>query len=144
LSEKLELAGNPRVVLNLASSALDAAVFVYLEDVASDGTVRYLTEGQLRLMHRRGDDTAPSFLRRDANPVMPGSLLRIVVPLMPVAAILKTGHRLRIAIAGHDADTFARYPESGEVSFEIHRGGADATRLELPVVVGSRSNRVSS
>ena len=52
LEQDMEVTGHPRVILHLASSAADAGVFVYLEDVAPDGKVDYVTEGMLRALHR--------------------------------------------------------------------------------------------
>ena len=39
--------------LFVASSESDAALFVYLSEVESDGTERYVTEGLLRALHRK-------------------------------------------------------------------------------------------
>lgn len=49
----MELAGWPIVVLQMSAATSDPAVFAYLEDVAPDGTVTYITEGQLRAMNRK-------------------------------------------------------------------------------------------
>ena len=48
-----ELSGHPCVTLHLSASEADAALHVYLEDVAPDGTCRYVTEGMLRALHRK-------------------------------------------------------------------------------------------
>src|SRR5439155_16636966 len=49
-----ELSGHPCVTLHLSASEADAALHVYLEDVAADGTSRYVTECMLRALHRKG------------------------------------------------------------------------------------------
>ena len=61
----VEVTGRSVATLQMKCSTRDAAVFVYLEDLAQDGTPRYITEGQLRLLHR----TRQSFLRRDGASV---------------------------------------------------------------------------
>jgi predicted acyl esterase len=62
--------------------------------------------------------------------VVPGNLMGLTVPLLPVSAAVQAGHRLRVAIAGHDAAGFTRYgPE--EETFTL-RLGRDS-RLDLPV-----------
>src|SRR5690606_8450643 len=46
LPRDLEVTGQPVVTLHLAASRDDAAAFVYLTDVAPDGRVTYVGEGQ--------------------------------------------------------------------------------------------------
>ena len=53
LARDIEITGNPVVTLEFSSSATDGAFYVYLEDVAPDGKVSYLTEGELRALHRK-------------------------------------------------------------------------------------------
>jgi len=43
----------PAISLQIASTSSDGQFFAYLEDVAPDGRVTYITEGQLRALHRR-------------------------------------------------------------------------------------------
>jgi putative CocE/NonD family hydrolase len=114
LSRDLELVGAPELCLALRSDQSDGLVIAYLEDVAPDGRVTYLTEGELRLLHRKtqgapcdpAPGTARSFARADAAPVTPGELMQVELPLLPVAALLRKGHRLRLSLAGADAGTF--------------------------------------
>ena len=54
LDQDYELTGHPVVSLQVISDRTDGAFYVYLEDVLPDGRVVYLTEGQLRAVHRRG------------------------------------------------------------------------------------------
>lgn len=139
----MELAGSAVVSLRMTSSGSDPAVFAYLEDVAPDGRVTYLSEGQLRLIHRRPADgkTLPydqgeaphSFRRADALPVVPGKAMSVRFSLFPVAAKIARGHRVRLAIAGADADTFGRIPANGTVRFAIERGGANGSYVQLPL-----------
>lgn len=114
LREDTELVGAPELCLSMRSDQPDGLVIAYLEDVAPDGRVTYLTEGELRLLHRKtatgGCDTRPgtarSFARADASPVTPGELMQVELPLWPVAALLRRGHHLRISLAGADEGTF--------------------------------------
>ena len=47
--------------------------------------------------------------------------------------LIREGHRLRIAIAGADADTFARYPlDGGTPTITIERNARYASRVLLP------------
>ena len=135
------IAGYPVITLRVATATADPAFFVYLEDVAPDGRVTYLTEGTLRAIHRKPADPeslpydqgpAPhSFLRADSLPVTPRQVMTVRFALFPTAALVRAGHELRVAIAGADTDTFRRYSEGKPETFRIHRGGPDGSALEV-------------
>jgi uncharacterized protein len=142
----LHVLGFPVVTLRLATSGTDGAVYVYLEDVGPGGDVTYLTEGCLRFPHRRPAGPAgPSrlgvprlgvprtFARPDALPVVPGDLMDLTVQLLPVSAIIPAAHRIRVAIAGHDASCFIRYGPAEE-TFTLSLGAG--SHLDLPVRPG--------
>jgi hypothetical protein len=114
-----EVVGTPSLTLYLTSSSSDPAFFAYLEDVAPDGRVTYVTEGLFRALHRRpaAQSTLPytqsmpakSYLRRDARPLRVFEKATIEFPLFPVAALIRKGHRLRLSLAGADRSAFHRY-----------------------------------
>jgi len=141
--EDMELAGWPVIVLQMSTATSDPTVFAYLEDVAPDGTITYITEGQLRAINRKIADLdalpydpgpAPhSFKRNDALPVVPGEKFSLAFKLYSVAALIKKGHRIRLAIGGADADTFRRLSDSAPERFEVYRGGSEMSRLNLPL-----------
>lgn len=54
-----------------------------------------------------------SFLRADAEPLLPGRAAELRFALLPTSVLIRKNHRLRIAIAGHDSDTFARTRPEG-------------------------------
>jgi putative CocE/NonD family hydrolase len=144
LPEPLEVSGHPLVVLHLAADARDAAVFAYLEDVSPDGEIGYVTEGQLRALHRAearacgGSGLRPpiprhSFERADGAPLVPGEPARLRFALLPTSYLFERGHRVRLALAGCDADHFAELPEAPE-TWTLLRGASAPSHLELPVV----------
>ncbi len=61
LQKEVEVTGHPVVTLFLCSTASDGNVFVYLEDVDPQGRVRYVTEGELRVIHRKLSTKTPPF-----------------------------------------------------------------------------------
>jgi hypothetical protein len=139
LSHAVEVTGAPTATLRLASTASDGAVFVYLEAVAPDGRSLYLSEGELRLALRGPAGGAnslpgvsPSFRRADLAPLRPGAMVEIGVPLHAISAVVPRGYRLRVAIAGADADTFARYPPDGAPTYTISRSPAAPSFVDLP------------
>lgn len=152
LPQAMEVTGHPRVRIFMASDATDGAVFAYLEDVAPNGRITYVTEGQLRLIHRQAtlgpDDLTPirSFRRSDARDMVPGQVTEVVFDLLPTSYQFATGHKIRLVVAGHDAANFSQpYPARPPV-YRVHRDALHASRVELPVfrsrMQGERSRRV--
>lgn len=143
LHSDMELVGTPVVDLYVAARSRDPALFVYLEDVAPDGRVTYITEGEFRVIHRAPADPARlpydqgpaphSFRRADMLPVTPGETMHVRFALNPVAAFIRHGHSLRLAIGGADADVFRRYSDGGEETFTFSLGGARASSVEIPL-----------
>lgn len=143
LEEDLEVTGHPVVTLQMSSTHSDGAVFVYLEGVAPDGRVRYLGEGQLRLIHRRVSEEEPpfvtaapyhSFKEADAEPMTPGVAAEITFGLHPTSVLFRAGHRIRVAIAGADADTFARIPAEGTPTWTVERSPEQTSHILLPII----------
>lgn len=137
-----ELSGHPVVELHLSASEADAALHVYLEDVAPDGTCRYVTEGMLRALHRR-ERAAPahhrvvgpyhSYRREDAAPLIPGERTMLRFSLLPTSWRVAAGHRLRLAIAGADADNYGQVPHGRPPLLSLWRGGGHASAIDLPL-----------
>lgn len=142
LTSDLEMTGTPWVNLSVRSTHTDGAFFAYLEDVAPDGRVTYITEGQLRALQRRTSTfdipyrmfgPYHSFRKRDAQPLRPGRLAQLEFGMLPTSVLFRQGHRIRVSIAGADKDTFARIPESGEPTITIERNRDFVSWVSLPV-----------
>jgi putative CocE/NonD family hydrolase len=143
LDAELEVTGHPVVTLYLSSTLEDGAVFAYLEDVAPDGRVRYIGEGQLRLLHRKVSEEEPPFVttvpyhsykEADGEPMVPGEITEVTFGILPTSVLFRKGHRIRIAIAGADADTFARIPAEGQPVWTVQRSPDRASHVLLPVI----------
>jgi putative CocE/NonD family hydrolase len=140
LTEDRELTGHPLLVLFVSCSEPDAHLFAYLEDVAPDGKVAYVTEGQLRLLHRRLSTPpfpyvtpAPqrSFNKSDASPIPSGEVVKAELDLLPISWRFDRGHRIRLALAGADKDHF---DVMAPRTLEIHSSSDHRSRIELPFV----------
>ncbi|MBM3646332.1 MAG: CocE/NonD family hydrolase [Alphaproteobacteria bacterium] len=141
LAAPLEIAGHPVLSLWLASNEPDASLFVYLAEVEAHGTSRYVTEGVLRAIHR-AEATAPrnyrttwpwrSFARRDARPMPRNEPQLLRFALLPTAWRFAAGSRIRLSIAGADADHFVQTPHGRPPLLTVLGGGERATMLELP------------
>lgn len=142
LRADMEISGHPVVTLFITSTMTDGAFHVYLETINAEGTVLPIAEGQLRALHRRVSVGPPpyecfgpyhTFRRVDAMPLIPGEVAEITFALLPIAILVKRGTRLRVAIAGHDADTFTRIPASGTPTVTVLRGREHRSRIEIPI-----------
>lgn len=143
LTEDTEITGYPVINLYITSTHKDGAFFVYLEDVDETGKVTYLTEGILRAIHRKLSEDAPpytspvpyrTFKKKDALLLVPGETAELKFGLLPTSVLLKKGHRIRVAIAGHDKSVFARIPAEGTPTISVARNKQHASFIELPVV----------
>jgi hypothetical protein len=121
LATDVEISGSPVVVLSVSSSAADGAFFAYLEDVAPDGHVTLLDEGELRAIRSRQDKAIP----REST--------ELKFSMWPTSVLLRKGHRIRVALAGADAGSFRRYPAVGDVTWTVYRQATRASYLELPL-----------
>ena len=143
LQAEMEVTGYPVVHLQLSSTHTDGAFFVYLEDVDSRGRVTYVTEGILRGIHRKVSEDPASWKRpipyhsyeaADAEPMVPGKVIELAFGLHPTSFLFKDGHRIRIAIAGHDGSAFRRVPSEGTPEIRIQRNKLHPSWIELPVI----------
>ncbi|MEX0299695.1 MAG: CocE/NonD family hydrolase, partial [Kordiimonas sp.] len=143
LTQDMEITGVPVVTLQVESTHEDGAFHVYLEDVAPNGRVTYITEGILQAKHRKvSEDTPPfytggpyhSFKAADAESLIVGKVSEIKIGLINTSVLIKAGHRLRVAVAGHDASVFERVPAKGTPTITLHRNRNAVSYIDLPVM----------
>jgi putative CocE/NonD family hydrolase len=143
LSEDVEVTGHPVIRLYVSSSAADGNIFVYLEDVAPSGHVTYVTEGQLRALHRKLSKKEPpykdavpyrTFERKDGMPLVPGEIAELVFGLLPTSYLFKKGHAVRVAVAGADKDHFALMETTPPPSLKFYRNSLRASAIDLPLI----------
>lgn len=136
-----ELTGHAIVQLSISTSEHDGSVFVYLSEVDAAGRSWYITEGALRILHRASADCPSSyrttwpfrtFHREDARRAQPGVAETLRFALLPISWRLAKGSRLRMSIAGTDADHFAQVPHGRPPRLEMALGGANASFIDLP------------
>jgi putative CocE/NonD family hydrolase len=143
LESDMEITGHPIVRLYVASTDPDGAFYVYLEDIDDNGHVAYITDGQLRAIHRKVSNEKPpyetlvpyhTFKQADAMPLVPGEVAGLTFGLLPTSVLVRKGHRIRIGIAGHDEGTFTRVPLEGFPVISMERNKLYPSHIELPVV----------
>jgi hypothetical protein len=127
LSDDLELIGAPIARLSLSSTAPMAFVSVKLCDVAPDGTSVLVTKGVLNLTHRNSHE--------QPEPLTPGEIYGIRVPMLAAAYRFLAGHRLRLMIAAADFQNAwpTPLPHTLSVYYGTAVSGACLSQLELPL-----------
>jgi predicted acyl esterase len=96
-----------------------------------------ITQRALYLTMRDGVKIAVTVvLPRDlpADQKIPAILAELKFGLHPISVLVKKGHRLRVAIAGHDKDTFIRIPAEGTPEIAVQRNVRGLSMIELPVI----------
>ena len=140
MEEDVQITGTPKLNIQMSSTHEDGAVFVYLEDVDENGKSTYITEGGIRLIHRKIADESEnpynlhSFNEEDAAPMTPGKIENVSLKMWPTSVLVKKGHSIRVAIGGADKSTFDRVPKRGRPTYEIFRSDANQSFITLPVV----------
>ncbi len=137
--EDLVLTGHPVLEIYLSATDKDATLHCYLEDVAPDGSVTYVTEGQFRAIHRKLSNpelyvtVGPyhSYMEQDAQPLVPGEPALLAFDLHPISYLFKKGHSLRISFAGADLQHFD-LEDSVANEFTIHYSEENLSKITIP------------
>jgi hypothetical protein len=142
LTGAVEVTGYPVVHLWVSSSAPDADLFVYLEEVDARGSSRYVTEGMLRASDRAtaapGYDTAGLPYHRgnkaDRADLTPGQPVELVFDLYPTSTLFAAGHRIRITVTGADHANAVTPERNPPPRLTVYREPGRASYVELPVI----------
>ncbi|MBG7610160.1 MAG: CocE/NonD family hydrolase [Anaerolineae bacterium] len=124
LEQELPILGWPRAVLHLASTASVIGFVVSLSDVAPDGVSHLVTKGMLNATRRN------SF--SDPQPLTPGEIVALEIPLDCTGWIFEKGHRIRLSIASADWPNVWPTPELA--TNHVYHGGVRPSRLILPTI----------
>jgi uncharacterized protein len=105
LASAIEVTGPVKVVLRVASSALDTDFTAKLVDVFPDGTARNLTDGILRMRYRDSLE----------NPKLmtPGEVYKVTIDAGVTSNAFLAGHRIRVEISSSNFPRFDRNPNTG-------------------------------
>tara|TARA_R110000782_G_scaffold78276_1_gene154834 strand:+ start:32549 stop:34396 length:1848 start_codon:yes stop_codon:yes gene_type:complete len=142
LTANAEITGYPVLNLHMSTDQPDGVVHAYLEDVAPDGRVTYLSEGVLRLSRRKVSALAPPYwqagpyqtlARADYTPMVPGQREDVSVTMFPISAQIRAGHRIRVSISGADSGVYQNAATPCTCWFDVHVGGSDPSYLVVPL-----------
>ena len=160
LTADREVTGHPIVKLYVSSNQADGDFHVYLTDVDPRGKSFYVTEGRLRAgWHRTYPDDSQVKNRIDIKPDLPwhgfrtgqysqnplagGKIRKLEFALSPTSYVFRKGHKMRLVIAGADAENFEMNPNlcAGDkpadcpaTRIRVHRSKIYASRIELPII----------
>ena len=142
LDKDIEITGAPWLDLEVTTTSDRGAIVATLEHVQADGSVAYLTEGFLNFAHRREADAEfghdgpvwHRYLRVDLLPVRPGERMAVCFELYPISCILRVGDRIRLTLAGADADNLIVPTIGDKATLSITLNGEWASKLLLPIV----------
>ena len=123
LEQDVEVTGNPKAVLHVASTADTAYFHVKLTDVAPDGTSKWLTDGGLLATHRNSHS--------NPEPMEPGRVYELEIDLKYVSYLFEKGHRIRVSVAS--ADFQNAWPTAKPAVNSVHRDGRHPSHVVLPV-----------
>ncbi len=104
--QDLHLLGWPKIVLYASSTAKVATFVAKLSDVSPDGRSVLIVDGSLNGT-RRSSLTNP-------QPMTPGEVYELHIPMNPTGWVIKAGHKLRLAISGGDFPNLWPTPEHTE------------------------------
>lgn len=124
LNEDLEILGLPRAMLTVSADAPLADWFARLSDVAPDGTVTQVAAAGFNGAHRVSAERPV--------PIEPGRAFPLEIELHFTSWVFPRGHRMRLSI--NNALWPMIWPTPYLLTSTLHLGGAEPSRLVLPVV----------
>ena len=136
LSDAVEIAGYPEVVLFVSSSAPDTDFFARLVDEhPPGGPAPEMCYGMVRARHRNSLDVEEL--------LTPGDVVELRIRMGPTACRFEPGHRIRLEITSSDFPNHDRNHNTGKndladtelvvATNAVHHSAAHPSRLVLPV-----------
>ena len=130
------------VHLWVSSSAPDADLFVYLEEVDGKGASRYVSRGDAPGFDRAtadpGYDTAGLPYHRgnraDRADLIPGKPVELVFDLYPTSTLFAAGHRIRVTVTGADKTNAVTPRRNPPPRITLYREEGKPSYVELPVI----------
>jgi hypothetical protein len=147
-SQTATLAGQAALTVYATANTRNTELIAHLFDVAPDGTATQLSYGAL-IGSQRAVDPASTWYAADGRPIMPwhpytqasekpvqpGAVERYDIELAPAFTTLAAGHRLRVTLTTGDTPhlipTLNQLPDLIGGVYQVHRGAADASSLQL-------------
>lgn len=148
LTRAVRLQGPVNARLHVSTPTGDGLLSVAIEDVAPDGTVSRLTGGWQVISHRALDATRSRYLdgkllqpyhpftKAAQKNLAPGQVAPVDVEVFPTGAVIRPGHRLRVAVQAFDVPHLLSPLTQlfGQlVPVTVHTGPSYPSAITLPV-----------
>jgi len=148
--ENTEVLGPSVLTLYLSTTDTDALLFATLLLIDCDGKEHELTRGWLRASQRRprngSTPWAPIHAHEAREPLEPGKIYELTIPIVPTARLFQAGERIAIRVKGADdepalnslqalARNHVRRPRPARIT--IHHDESHPSRLDLPITRGN-------
>jgi len=137
--EKMEITGHPLVTLWLSTKNTSIDCFVYLSDVYPDGFSQYITEGQIKLSHRKLSKPPYDTFGLPYHSGLQDDLLppceepeEVIIDLLPTSYVISKEHSLRISMNAADINNAELCEQKGE--FRIYYGKRHPSNIQLPML----------
>lgn len=142
LARPVEYTGHGLADIWISAETPDANLFLYVEDLAPDGSVRVITEGRLKASLRKVE-TAPWAMpsipwhrafAEDVQPLVAGEPTRLQFDLLPTSWVFAPGHRIQVTLTGSDWRERARDPQSQPATITLVSDKLHPSSVSLPLV----------
>ena len=142
LKAAMEYTGHGIADVWIAADTRDANLFLYVEDVAQDGTVRVITEGRLKASLRKLGEAPWSLpgipwqraFAEDVQLLKPAMPVRMQFAIMPTSYVIAAGHKVQFTFTGSDWRERARDSQSQPKSITLLSDKAHPSVVSLPLV----------
>ncbi|KAJ5289050.1 hypothetical protein N7478_002080 [Penicillium angulare] len=104
-------------------------------------------QGMLRASHRvslrprRDEDEIPNYDHRSREPITPGSVVPLLIPIWPVGVVFEAGEGLVLRVSGHDMSLpevesmkLTTPVDEHEGDHVVYSGGDHQSFLVLPII----------
>ncbi len=130
LEDPMEILGAPKAILHASSTAEEAFFCVKINDIAPDGSSRLVCRGILNATHRQS--------HAKPEPLMPGEVVGLEIPVKYISWTFKSGHRIRVAISSSDFPWV--WPSPYPAVNTVYWGENKTSHIILPVVTNPVGN----
>lgn len=139
LNTDTEVTGPVVLKLWVSSETDDMDVVAQFKDMAPDGSVDHLSDGWLKVSHRKLDqaltrDFRPFHSHDEEQKMVPGEVYEVEVEVWPVSHVFKEGHRIRLDIGSYAPGFYSQAPYKTGQKNSIVMSGDHNSYLQLPII----------
>lgn len=132
-----EITGHIKLKLWVASDTGDMDVFAKIHKLRSDGSFFQVSEGNLKVSHRKLDeklstDFRPYHTHTEEQKLKPGEVVPIEIEVWPTSVLMKKGEMFGLELSPHNFNFYDGVYNAGDHHY--YMGGDTPSYIQLPVV----------